>query len=220
MWNQRFEFDIHHPELSIIRFAVFDKNVLQDDSFLCENMIPISKLRTGIRCVSLLNASSKLIDGCHLLTDIRLTGESIVKGFQLVSEDSRNLQQENLRLKLHIDRIQHEAQSSNTNNDLLAEMHKLFKQQAAKQERMEKQISEMVTILQTNSLIEKTKQTITDKITSVRALLEIKEQEKCLSELDLLLKFVNAEITGKATIKLSNPTPTSKDKRLIVSPKK
>ncbi len=217
MWNQRFEFDIYHPELSIIRFAVYDKNLVQEDSFLCENMIPISKLRTGIRCISLLNASSKLIDGCHLLTEIRLTGESIVKDYQLVSEDSRNLQQENLRLKLHIDRIQHEAQLSNTNSDILDVMHKLFKQQALMQERVEKQISEMITILQSNSLMEKTKQTITEKLTSLQLQLEHNNNEKSLEEIDSLIKFFNGDISSKQLPKL----PTyNKDKKTLTPFKK
>jgi hypothetical protein len=212
VWNQRFEFDIYHPELSIIRFAVYDKNIVQEDSFLCESIIPISKLRTGIRCVSLLNASSKLIDGCHLLTEIRLTGESIVKSYQLISEDSRSLQQENLRLKLHIDRIQHVAQLSNTNNDILDVMYKLFRQQAITQERIEKQISEMITILQSNSLMEKTKQTISEKLTSLRLQLEHNNNEKSMEEIDLLIKFLTADISSKQLPKL----PTSnKDKKTL-----
>jgi hypothetical protein len=183
VWNQKFEFRIHHADLSMLQLTVFDKNSVQD-AFICENVLAISKLRTGIRCVPLRNAGAKIMDACNLLIEIQISAETPA----LIEDDSvanteliRSLQQENLRLKLHIERMQLDANvmeqtavnpSTNTDDEFRTEMREeiqnSFKRQGGKLMKIEQQIQQMMEMMQKpegeNVIREQTKSNIAGKL--------------------------------------------------------
>jgi hypothetical protein len=115
VWNERFEIDVHHWDLSILRLAVYDKNSVSDDIFLCENVLPVNKLRTGVRCVPLRNNEAKVIDACHLLVDIKIG--PIVEQTSVDSNDEqvRLLRDENLKLKQLVEQLQKDKEESKAN---------------------------------------------------------------------------------------------------------
>jgi phosphatidylinositol phospholipase C delta len=72
VWNQTFEFDIEHLDLSLIRFAVLDENSVASDIFLCENIVPLEHVRNGLRCVQLRSEEANYVDNCDLIVNIKI----------------------------------------------------------------------------------------------------------------------------------------------------
>nr|XP_016505972.1 PREDICTED: phosphoinositide phospholipase C 2-like [Nicotiana tabacum] len=53
IWNEEFEFPIRVPELALLRIDVKDYDPSGEDEFAGQTCLPVSELRTGIRCVPL-----------------------------------------------------------------------------------------------------------------------------------------------------------------------
>ncbi|OIT37935.1 PREDICTED: phosphoinositide phospholipase C 2-like isoform X1 [Nicotiana attenuata] len=53
IWNEKFEFPIRVPELALLRIDVKDYDPSGEDEFAGQTCLPVSELRTGIRCVPL-----------------------------------------------------------------------------------------------------------------------------------------------------------------------
>ncbi|KAL4571147.1 hypothetical protein LXL04_017898 [Taraxacum kok-saghyz] len=55
LWDEEFEFPIIVPELAILRIVVKDNDTTKKNEFGGQTCLPVSELRTGIRCVPLYN---------------------------------------------------------------------------------------------------------------------------------------------------------------------
>lgn len=55
LWNEEFEFPIKVPELALLRIVVKDNDTTKKNEFGGQTCLPVSELRTGIRCVPLYN---------------------------------------------------------------------------------------------------------------------------------------------------------------------
>jgi phosphatidylinositol phospholipase C delta len=73
VWKETFEFDIHHIDLSYLRFVVYDANKTTSSIFLCENVFPIDKLRSGLRCIPLRSEEGNLVEACNIIVDLQIT---------------------------------------------------------------------------------------------------------------------------------------------------
>jgi hypothetical protein len=71
-WHQSFTFQIHCFQLACLRLAVYDKETVAKNIFVCENYIPLKALRTGYRSVAMRQDSIQIIDCCHLLVRVEL----------------------------------------------------------------------------------------------------------------------------------------------------
>jgi phosphatidylinositol phospholipase C gamma-1 len=71
-WCESCEFDIGNPEISLIRFAVFDEDYFGDPNFLGQATYPVPCLRTGYRSVQLKNAYSEEMEMASLLVLVEI----------------------------------------------------------------------------------------------------------------------------------------------------
>ncbi|PWA49899.1 phospholipase C1 [Artemisia annua] len=55
IWDEEFEFPIRVPELALLRIEVKDNDTTKKNEFGGQTCLPVSELRTGIRCVPLYN---------------------------------------------------------------------------------------------------------------------------------------------------------------------
>ncbi|KAI3514053.1 hypothetical protein L1887_12369 [Cichorium endivia] len=55
IWDEEFEFPIKVPELALLRIVVKDNDTTKKNEFGGQTCLPVSELRTGIRCVPLYN---------------------------------------------------------------------------------------------------------------------------------------------------------------------
>ncbi|CAN4098732.1 unnamed protein product [Withania somnifera] len=65
--NEEFEFRIHVPELALLRIDVKDYDPSGEDEFAGQTCLPVSELRTGIRCVPLYNHKGDIYRSVKLL---------------------------------------------------------------------------------------------------------------------------------------------------------
>lgn len=66
-WNETFEFEVHFPELAMIRFIVQDEDVFGDPNFIGQASYPITCLREGYRSIPLQNGYSEELELSSLL---------------------------------------------------------------------------------------------------------------------------------------------------------
>ncbi|KAI3682127.1 hypothetical protein L2E82_50159 [Cichorium intybus] len=55
IWDEEFDFPIKVPELALLRIVVKDNDTTKKNEFGGQTCLPVSELRTGIRCVPLYN---------------------------------------------------------------------------------------------------------------------------------------------------------------------
>ncbi|KAH0659806.1 hypothetical protein KY289_028554 [Solanum tuberosum] len=65
--NEEFEFPIRVPELALLRIDVKDYDPSGEDEFAGQTCLPVSELRTGIRCVPLYNRRGDVYRSVKLL---------------------------------------------------------------------------------------------------------------------------------------------------------
>jgi hypothetical protein len=91
-------------DLSMLRLGVYDKNNVEKDQFLCENIVPLQHLRTGVRCIPLRGTTSAVIEACHLLVRIELNDYISVSNQPIaIIEELARLRDENKKLKAQLD---------------------------------------------------------------------------------------------------------------------
>ncbi|ODN02952.1 1-phosphatidylinositol 4,5-bisphosphate phosphodiesterase gamma-1 [Orchesella cincta] len=66
-WNESFEFEVHFPELAMIRFVVQDEDVFGDPNFIGQASYPVPCVREGYRSVPLQNGYSEELELSSLL---------------------------------------------------------------------------------------------------------------------------------------------------------
>lgn len=47
MWNQKFQFDIHVPELVMVRFLVEDYDAASSNDFIGQYCLPLTSIQNG-----------------------------------------------------------------------------------------------------------------------------------------------------------------------------
>lgn len=47
MWNQKFQFDIHVPELAMVRFLVEDYDAASSNDFIGQYCLPLTSIQNG-----------------------------------------------------------------------------------------------------------------------------------------------------------------------------
>ncbi|XP_028169476.1 1-phosphatidylinositol 4,5-bisphosphate phosphodiesterase gamma-1 [Ostrinia furnacalis] len=67
IWNERCEFELHCPELALIRFSVQDEDMFGEPNFIGQATLPVRCLRAGFRSVPLSNAYSEELELSSLL---------------------------------------------------------------------------------------------------------------------------------------------------------
>lgn len=72
VWNETFEFSIHSPDLTLIRFSVYDKDVNSDD-FICSSTVNLNSCVMGYRHVPLRDSKNSLLDMGFLFIHISLS---------------------------------------------------------------------------------------------------------------------------------------------------
>ncbi|XP_039287689.1 1-phosphatidylinositol 4,5-bisphosphate phosphodiesterase gamma-1-like [Nilaparvata lugens] len=72
VWNDFCDFDVHKPELAMLRFVVQDEDMFGDKNFIGQATYPIVALRTGYRSVPLKNGFSEDIELSTLLVHLRI----------------------------------------------------------------------------------------------------------------------------------------------------
>lgn len=72
MWNERFEKVLLMPELTMIRFAVFDEDVGIADDFIGQFSIPFTSLRPGYRHIHLLSNKGESLGYATLFVNIEI----------------------------------------------------------------------------------------------------------------------------------------------------
>lgn len=73
IWDKEFEFPIRVPELALLRIVVKDKDTTKKNEFGGQTCLPVSKLRTGIRCVPLYNTKGEKYRFVKLLMHFEFT---------------------------------------------------------------------------------------------------------------------------------------------------
>nr|XP_057916317.1 1-phosphatidylinositol 4,5-bisphosphate phosphodiesterase delta-1a isoform X2 [Doryrhamphus excisus] len=76
MWNERFHFDIHVPELAVVRFVVEDYDATSQNDLIGQYCLPLTSVQNGYRHVPLLNKNGDIIASSGLFVHIMvLDGE-------------------------------------------------------------------------------------------------------------------------------------------------
>lgn len=66
-WNEKFEFPLTVPELALLRIEVHEYDMSEKDDFGGQTCLPISELRSGIRCVPLHSYKGEKYNSVKLL---------------------------------------------------------------------------------------------------------------------------------------------------------
>ena len=69
VWNNSFDFQVHNPDLALLRFIIYDMDIFGDSNFIGQYTIPVRCLRPGYRSIPLKNAYSE---------DLELSGMYLV----------------------------------------------------------------------------------------------------------------------------------------------
>ncbi|XP_056451897.1 1-phosphatidylinositol 4,5-bisphosphate phosphodiesterase delta-1b isoform X2 [Gadus chalcogrammus] len=69
-WNESFTFDVHVPELALVRFVVEDYDSASDNEFVGQYTLPFSSLQMGYRHVPLLDQNGDLLPSSGLFVHI------------------------------------------------------------------------------------------------------------------------------------------------------
>lgn len=71
-WNENLQFDIHVPELAMVRFVVEDFDKASHNDFIAQYCLPLTSVQNGYRQVPLLNKRDDLIPSAGLFVHIML----------------------------------------------------------------------------------------------------------------------------------------------------
>ncbi|TKS87708.1 1-phosphatidylinositol 4,5-bisphosphate phosphodiesterase delta-1 [Collichthys lucidus] len=72
MWNERFQFDIHVPELAMVRFVVEDYDSTSQNDLIGQYCLPLTSVQNGYRHVPLLTKSGDVISSAGLFVHLML----------------------------------------------------------------------------------------------------------------------------------------------------
>ncbi|XP_054478539.1 1-phosphatidylinositol 4,5-bisphosphate phosphodiesterase delta-1a isoform X2 [Anoplopoma fimbria] len=73
MWNERFVFDIHVPELAMVRFVVEDYDSTSQNDLIGQYCLPLTSVQNGYRHVPLLTKRGDVISSAGLFMHFMLT---------------------------------------------------------------------------------------------------------------------------------------------------
>lgn len=71
-WDEQFEFELRVPELALLRIEVHEYDRTAKDDFAGQTCIPVSELKTGYRCIQLLDKRGNEYEGVKLLFHIEI----------------------------------------------------------------------------------------------------------------------------------------------------
>ncbi|CAK9271098.1 unnamed protein product [Sphagnum jensenii] len=71
-WDEQFEFELTVPELALLRIEVHEYDRTAKDDFAGQTCIPFSELKTGYRCIQLLDKKGNEYEGVKLLFHIEI----------------------------------------------------------------------------------------------------------------------------------------------------
>ncbi|CAM6027244.1 unnamed protein product [Sphagnum balticum] len=71
-WDEQFEFELTVPELALLRIEVHEYDATAKDDFAGQTCIPVSELKTGYRCIQLLDKKGNEYEGVKLLFHIEI----------------------------------------------------------------------------------------------------------------------------------------------------
>ncbi|XP_034087867.1 1-phosphatidylinositol 4,5-bisphosphate phosphodiesterase delta-1-like isoform X1 [Gymnodraco acuticeps] len=72
-WNENMEFNVHVPELALVRFTVEDHDSATSNEFVGQYTLPFNSLRMGYRHVPLLNKNGDVLPSAGLFVYIMVT---------------------------------------------------------------------------------------------------------------------------------------------------
>ncbi|XP_070783955.1 1-phosphatidylinositol 4,5-bisphosphate phosphodiesterase delta-1a isoform X1 [Enoplosus armatus] len=72
MWNERFQFDIHVPELAMVRFVVEDYDSTSQNDLIGQYCLPLTSVQNGYRHVPLLTKRGDVISSAGLFVHLML----------------------------------------------------------------------------------------------------------------------------------------------------
>uniref|UniRef100_A0A8C4E5J0 Phosphoinositide phospholipase C n=1 Tax=Dicentrarchus labrax TaxID=13489 RepID=A0A8C4E5J0_DICLA len=72
MWNQRFEFEIHVPELVMVRFVVEDYDSTSQNDHIGQYCLPLTSVQNGYRHIPLLTKRGDVITSAGLFVHLML----------------------------------------------------------------------------------------------------------------------------------------------------
>ena len=70
-WDELFRFRITNPDVALIRFTVYDKDMNMDD-FIGSATIPFNSIRTGCRHIQLRDSANTLLELSTLFVKIKI----------------------------------------------------------------------------------------------------------------------------------------------------
>ncbi|XP_056868721.1 1-phosphatidylinositol 4,5-bisphosphate phosphodiesterase delta-1a isoform X1 [Takifugu flavidus] len=72
MWNHRFQFDVHVPELAMVRFVVEDYDSTSQNDLIGQYCLPLTSIQNGYRHVPLLTKRGDIISSAGLFLNLML----------------------------------------------------------------------------------------------------------------------------------------------------
>ncbi|XP_060920121.1 1-phosphatidylinositol 4,5-bisphosphate phosphodiesterase delta-1a isoform X1 [Labrus mixtus] len=72
MWNEKFHFDIHVPELAMVRFVVEDYDSTSQNDLIGQYCLPLTSVQNGYRHVPLLTKRGDIISSAGLFVHLML----------------------------------------------------------------------------------------------------------------------------------------------------
>ncbi|XP_056289653.1 1-phosphatidylinositol 4,5-bisphosphate phosphodiesterase delta-1a isoform X2 [Pseudoliparis swirei] len=75
MWNEQFVFDVHFPELAMLRFVVEDYDSTSPNDLIGQYCLPITSVQSGYRHVPLLTKRGDVICSAGLFVHLMLTDQ-------------------------------------------------------------------------------------------------------------------------------------------------
>lgn len=72
MWNERFQFDIHVPELALVRFVVEDYDSTSQNDLVGQYCLPLTSVQNGYRHVPLLTKRGDVICSAGIFVHLML----------------------------------------------------------------------------------------------------------------------------------------------------
>lgn len=70
MWNKKFQFDVHVPDLALVRFLIEDYDTTSENEFIGQYTLPFNSLRNGYHHVPLLTQDGNLLSSAGLFVHI------------------------------------------------------------------------------------------------------------------------------------------------------
>ncbi|XP_074549392.1 1-phosphatidylinositol 4,5-bisphosphate phosphodiesterase delta-1a isoform X1 [Halichoeres trimaculatus] len=76
MWNERFQFDVHVPELAMVRFVVEDYDSTSQNDLIGQYCLPLTSVQSGYRHIPLLTKRGDVICSAGLFVHLMLIDAS------------------------------------------------------------------------------------------------------------------------------------------------